>query len=117
MSSKDVRKGITNAKFNEDQSNILFFEIGILSILIGVVIHSWWAFGIAFLGLIFSLRIKFLAVPLIVIFSVIWGFLGYGVGSLFDSSAASYVLAIIAFLSGLGTHLSALEWANDIGSN
>ncbi len=54
MSSEHVRKGVTNAKFNEEQSNILFIEIGILSILIGLMSTSWWAFGGSFLGLIFS---------------------------------------------------------------
>lgn len=75
MSSEHVRKGVTNAKFNEEQSNILFVEIGILSILIGLMSKSWWAFGGSFLGLIFSLRIKFLAIPLMLVFSLVWGLL------------------------------------------
>ncbi|EER8911877.1 TPA: hypothetical protein ACNCEW_003490 [Escherichia coli] len=114
MSSEHVRKGVTNAKFNEEQSNILFIEIGILSILIGLMSKSWWAFGGSFLGLIFSLRIKFLAIPLMIVFSLVWGAIGYSIGALFESTAASIVLGIIAFLSGLGTHLAAVQWANDI---
>lgn len=79
MSSEHVRKGVTNAKFNEEQSNILFIEIGILSILIGLMSESWWAFGGSFLGLIFSLRIKFLAIPLMIVFSLVWGAIGYSI--------------------------------------
>ncbi|MEL9552690.1 hypothetical protein J4X41_24570, partial [Escherichia coli] len=97
MSSEHVRKGVTNAKFNEEQSNILFIEIGILSILIGLMSKSWWAFGGSFLGLIFSLRIKFLAIPLMIVFSLVWGAIGYSIGALFESTAASIVLGIIAF--------------------
>ncbi len=49
MSSEHVRKGVTNAKFNEEQSNILFIEIGILSILIGLMSKSWWPLAVLFL--------------------------------------------------------------------
>ncbi|MFX1033791.1 hypothetical protein ABEM52_18030 [Escherichia coli] len=66
------------------------------------------------LGLIFSLRIKFLAIPLMIVFSLVWGAIGYSIGALFESTAASIVLGIIAFLSGLGTHFAAVQWANDI---
>ena len=35
MNHQDVRKGITNARFNEKNSGILFTEISIVSIAIG----------------------------------------------------------------------------------
>ncbi|WP_340533147.1 hypothetical protein [Escherichia coli] len=62
----------------------------------------------------FSLRIKLLAIPLMIAFSLVWRAIGYSLGTLFESTAASIVLGIIAFLTGLVTHFSALQWANDI---
>ncbi|HBC0834372.1 TPA: hypothetical protein IHO59_005100, partial [Escherichia coli] len=53
-------------------------------------------------------------IPLMIVFSLVWGAIGYSIGALFESTAASIVLGIIAFLSGLGTHFAAVQWANDI---
>ena len=111
----DVRKGITNAQFNEDNSNILFFEIMILAAIAGIATESWWVFGGTFLGLTASLFIKPLAIVIIVLLSLAWGLAGYGIGTLFETIEASIVLAILGFVIGLGVHLSALEWAQDVG--
>ena len=115
MEHQNVRKGITNANFNEENSNVLFGEIAIISILVGVGTQSWWWGGGVFLGLIISLFIKPLAIVLMLLLSICWGVVGYGIGGLFDSNGAMVVLAILGFLIGAGIHFSALEWAEDIG--
>jgi len=115
--SSNVRRGITNAKFNEQNSNILFWEIVILSVLAGGLAQSWWVFGAMFVGLIAALYVQKLAVILMLAFSLVWGLIGFGVGSMFDSTAASVVLSVIAFLSGFGIHMSALQWAQDVGTD
>jgi len=115
--SSNVRKGITNAKFNEENSRILFGEIAILSILIGGLSSSWWVFGAVFLGLIAALYVQKLAVILMVAFSLVWGLIGFVIGSMFDSTAASIVLSVLAFLIGFGIHMSALQWAQDVGAD
>lgn len=114
MSYEDVRKGVTNAKFNEENSNILFGEITILSIFLGVFFKSWWIFGLVFLGCIIALRFERIALFMCIGFSIVWGVIGYGIGTLFDSIGASVVLGIIGLLSGLGANLRALEWVKDI---
>jgi len=40
MSHQDVRKGMTNANFNEENSNILFGEIAIIAIGAGLITQS-----------------------------------------------------------------------------
>ena len=42
MSSNDVRKGMTNAQFNEKQSGILMTEIFIIAVVCGLYFTSWW---------------------------------------------------------------------------
>ncbi|MBW1650642.1 MAG: hypothetical protein JRJ44_08230 [Deltaproteobacteria bacterium] len=116
MEYQNVRKGITNAKFNEENSKILFGEIAIISILVGVGAQSWWWGGGIFLGLIVTLSIKPLAFVLMLLFSISWGVVGYGIGNLFGSIGAMVVLAILGFLIGAGVHFSALEWSEDIGA-
>jgi len=114
MSSANVRKGMTNAKFNEENSNILFGEIFIIAIGLGLFAQSWWVFGGVFLGLIISLFIPKVSIILMIAFSLCWAVIGYGFGSLFGSVGASIVLSILGLISGLGLHFSALEWAQDL---
>ena len=42
MSSGNVRKGMTQAKFNEENVNIVYGEIVILSIIVGLYFQSWY---------------------------------------------------------------------------
>lgn len=114
--SSEVRKGVTNANFNEEQSNIFIIEVFVISIAAGVYYSSWWVFGGVLLGLIIAVFIKILSVPLMLAFSACWGYIGYMIGNYFESSSASIVLAIIGFLAGLGCHLVAFEWVRDIGT-
>ncbi|WP_217511854.1 hypothetical protein [Vibrio metschnikovii] len=117
MSHNEVRKGVTNAKFNEEQSGILFGEMTIISIVIGLYAQSWWIFGITLAGLIIALFIPIIAIPLMVVLSIGWGIIGYGIGALFGSTGASVVIGIIGFVAGIGVHFSALQWAKDIGEH
>ena len=115
MSHNEVRKGMTNAKFNEEQSGILFGEIFIISSGLGLYTQSWWIFGTTFIGLIIALFIPAIAIPLMIILSIGWGIIGFGIGAIFGSTGASVVLGIIGLLAGLGVHFAALQWANDVG--
>ena len=94
--SSEVRKGVSNAHFNEEQSSIFIVEVFVISIVAGLYYSSWWVFGGVLLGLIIAVFIKILSVPLMLAFSI--------------------VLAIIGFLAGLGCHLAAFEWVRDIGT-
>ena len=44
MSTGDVRRGITQASFNEEQANTFYKEVLILSIIAGVFLQSWFVF-------------------------------------------------------------------------
>lgn len=114
MSANDVRKGVTNARFNEKNSNILFLEIIAIAVAAGAGTESWWVFGGVFIALTGGLYIRVIAIPLMVVLSCFWGLIGYGIGSAADSTGAAVVLGILGFLMGLGVHFSALQWAKDI---
>ena len=55
--STSVRKGVTDAKFNEEAFGFLFCEIVTLSIAAGVATSSWWCFGGVLLGLLIVIAI------------------------------------------------------------
>ena len=114
MDHNEVRKGVTNAKFNEDNSGILFLEVLIVSAVIGFVLTSWIYFGLSIFVMMFCLLFRPLAVLLSLVISIGWGIIGYLIGTLF-SHDASIVLGIIGLLSGLGMHMSAIQWTRDIG--
>lgn len=115
MNSGEVRKGVTQAKFNADYANVVFGEIGLIAIAVGVYCQSWYVFGGVLLGLICTMMIPLLNIILAITLSVIWGGIGYEIGTFF-STQASYVICGLSFLSGIGIHLAAIEWSKDIGS-
>lgn len=117
MGHKDVRKGMTQSNFNEKNSNILFGEIFIIAIVVGIAMQSWWWFGGIFLGLITMLFIKPLAIVLMILLSACWGLIGYTIGAFFNSTGAMIILGLIGFLAGLGAHMSGLQWARDIAED
>lgn len=113
-SEEQVRKGITNSLFNEDNSGILIGEIFIIAVVIGLTKQSWWYFGGILLGLSILLGIPFLGALLCILLSIAWGIIGFFIGSLFDSNAASWVIGILAFIAGLSIHFSGKQWLNDL---
>ncbi|GGQ06319.1 hypothetical protein [Shewanella litoralis] len=114
MEFNNVRKGISNAKFNEENSKILFGEVALISLFIGLGTQSWWWGGGVFISFLVALQIKPIAIFLMVVLSLAWGGIGYGIGTLFESTGAMVVLAGLGFFIGLGVHLSGLEWSQDI---
>lgn len=114
MSQEDVRKGITNAKFNEESSNILFGEITLLSIFLGGVSESWWVLGLVFLGCTTALRFKPAVLFMCIGFSIIWGIIGYGIGMIIGGIGTSVVLGVIGLLGGIVVNMRALKKVNAI---
>jgi hypothetical protein len=114
INSDDVRKGITQANFNEKYSGFLFSELSVLSIACGLYWHSWWVFGIVYFGFIVCLIVQKLATILCILLSIVWGIIGYFIGTLFDSLGASVVLSIIGLLTSGGAHISALQYTKDL---
>lgn len=115
MNHKDIRKGVTQAEFNEDSSTILLGEIVIISILAGAFTHSWWGFGICLFGLLACMFFKKTAFYLAIILSLCWAGVGVYIGlDWFKNTGAAVVLAIIGLVAGLGVHFSALEYIEDL---
>jgi len=115
MSSGNVRKGITQAKFNEDAVNIIFAEIAILSIAAGIYYQSWYVGGILFVGLLVGFKIKPLAIVLACVFSISWAYGTILIVQIFtDSTAALVVLGGIALLATGGAHMGGIEYVDDL---
>ena len=115
MSENDVRKGIVNARFNEENSGVLALEIVMISIVSGLVMQSWWWAGGMFFGLFIALLIKPLAYFLMILLSLFWGGVGFILGCLIGSTGAMVVLSLLGLVVGLGTHFSALQYFQDLG--
>lgn len=121
--SADVRKGVTEAKFNESQSGLIFMEHFIASVLVGVICHmhfhkwGWWAFGGAYIGGFILLMVPFFANLFSLACSIGWGYLGYLIGMAFKSFPAAMVLAFLFFLVSMGMHLAGMRWMHDMESS
>ncbi|WP_447868307.1 hypothetical protein [Rahnella aceris] len=116
-SGKEVRSAITQSKFNEENSGVLLAEIFIISAVCGFVGSSWWAFGGSLILLFIILSVKVLSQIFMVVLSLGWGLVGYGIGSVFGSVGAMVVLSVIGFICGLGLHLSGLQWLKDLNND
>lgn len=111
-----VRRGMTNAKFNDEMSDVLGIEISIVSVAIGFAMKSWWWGGGTFLALIFMALIPSIGTIMCYIFGIAWGVIGYYVGSYLFGDSAGWVIGIIAGLSGIGTNLAGRQYFEDIGT-
>lgn len=111
-----VRRGMTNAKFNEKVSDILSFEITIVAFGIGFLTKSWWWGGGTFLALMILTIIPTIGTILCYIFGTAWGVIGYFLGGLIFGSEASWVIGIIVGLCGIGFNLAARQHFEDIGT-
>ena len=50
MSIRDKRAEFTQAKFNDDDSSLVIFEIIVIAIAFGIEMQRWWWGGGIFLG-------------------------------------------------------------------
>ncbi len=113
MSTGDVRRGITQAMYNQEQATTFYTEVFILSIVAGVFLQSWFVFLGASMFLFLGIHVPILGTIIIWGLSLGWGIGGFALGSIFNDDAA-IVLGILAFIAGLGTHYSAKEYAADL---
>ena len=116
--STSVRKGMTDAKFNEEAFRILFVEIVFLSIVAGVATSSWWCFGGVLLGLLIVINIPQLVEYICWIAVVAWGSFGFWIGkNLFEDIGAAVVLFAILGLGSYALHKAGIQHVNDVGTS
>lgn len=111
-----VRRGMTNAKFNEEMSNVLGYEVSFIAISIGLLTKSWWWGGGTFLALMILTWIPSTGKILCVILGIAWGVIGYYAGNYFFSADAGWVIGIILGLCGIGANLAGRQHLEDIGN-
>ena len=138
MAVGSTRKGVTQAKFNDDASNFVFAEIGILSGVVGYYFSDWYIFGGMLVGLIICLYIPIINIIMGVGLSVLWALIGakitcffqdtnipnltntfeyadiYNVLVVLFSTPPSQIIGGLLFLASLGAHLATIEWTRDI---
>ena len=131
MSIGNVRKGVTQSSFNEGAANAVIVEIILLSSALGYFFGNWYVFGGLLIGLGIAFMIPILNIILALIFALSWGVIGATLGKPFQnlesikdvsidlilslfSTPASQVLGGFLFLSGLGLHLSFIEYERDL---
>ncbi len=114
MSYKDVRRGHTQAEFNDTASNWLFFEVLFLAVAAGLTTSSWWVFGGCILGMLIMTWVRKLAIVLVIILTLLWTVIAFAVGLNFWGWGAALVLGVLALLITAGLHMGALEWMDDV---
>lgn len=112
---QEVRKGITQAKFNETAFSVVAVELVIIAIAAGILTHSWIVFGVSLVGLLICLQIRKVAIIMSIILSVGWGFVAWKLAAIFDISLTGLiVISILATLIGGGYHIASMEYAEDL---
>lgn len=112
--SSAVRKGVTDAKFNEEAAGLVVGEILFFSVFAGLASGSWWCFGGAFIGLIIICAVPQLAW----IMSVFWGGLGFWIGKVvIEDIGATVILSAIFGGCSYVLHRAAMQHAQDIGTS
>lgn len=111
-----VRRGVTNANFNEKVSDILVYEIVAVAFAIGYFTKSWWWGGGTLLALFILSMIPSTGVILCYIFGIAWGVVGYYLGNLLFGNDAAWVIGIFAALCGIGANLAGRQYYEDIGT-
>ena len=48
--------------------------------------------------------------------TALWAVAGFHIGEVIGHEGVNYLIAVIADLISLGTHLGAIEWAEDLGA-
>jgi len=128
-----VRRGMTNAQFNIKNSNFLYGEIFVVSVLLAIglshFLNGWIVFVVSFMGMIFMTVKKVAGFILIYIFSLFWMMTAAGFGfyicggnfgtygSILTAVIGGLVFGVAGMAISMGGHLSALEWSQDIGNN
>ncbi|TES56155.1 hypothetical protein E2L07_05565 [Halalkalibacterium halodurans] len=116
MGYKDVRKGNTQAQFNDSAANFLFGECFVVAIIAGLATFNWAVFGLVLLALLVTTWFRKGAIILTIIFSICWTLIGFAIGAALGGPIAGIVFAIIALLVSAGTHIGAIEWMDDMAS-
>jgi len=113
----DVRRALTQARFNEDNANLLIGEIVIVAFAVAALANSVIVAVLALIGMIFGLQHPGFAGVMVLVFSIGWGVIGWFLGmALGESLDAAIGVALLGFVIGLGANLSGVEWARDVGS-
>ena len=116
MSIRNTRAGFTQAKFNDDASSVVIFEILVIAVAFGIGMQSWWWGGGVFLAGVIVMSTPILNVVFCYAMSALWATAGFQIGNEIGQDGANYVIGILAGLISLGFHLGAIEWAQDMGS-
>ena len=111
-----VEAGFTQAKFNDDASSFVIFEILVIAVAFGIGMQSWWWGGGIFLGGMIVMVTPILNILFCIAMTAAWAVAGFHIGETIDQEGANYVIAILAGLISLGAHLGAIEWAEDMGA-
>lgn len=113
----DVRVGNTQADWNKENAEALPVQALIIGVLLGIAYKSWWIGGGTFLGLLILLQIPFVGTFICILLSLIYGFIGYTIGTHFFSTSAGWVIGIFVGLGTLAMNLSSKQWIKDVSDD
>jgi len=71
-----VRKGVSQAKFNEDAANVIYGEVLIFSAVMGLSFSNWYVFGAMIIGMIICIHIPIVNIIMSLFLSFLWAVIG-----------------------------------------
>ncbi len=114
MSEREIRRALTNAKFNNSGFTVVATEIFAIAIGTGIYFNSWAIGGGTWLVLIILINFGIFAIPYLILMSVCWAIIAFVLASIFAGLSGQIVIAIIAFVIAIGVHFAGIEHVEDI---
>jgi len=115
VTHETIEAGIINADIAQSGSGCLLLQIIAASLALGIWSKSWWVFGGCLLLMFIITFVKPLAVVLSIALAGAFGAIGAAIGyHAFESTGATVVIGVIAFVLALGGNLAGLEYIRHI---
>jgi len=114
MKSADVRRGVTQATFNQKIAGFLYLQVLAVPAGIGYMLNSWIVFGVLLLQLAVGVSRPKLALFIVTVFSIGWSAIAFYVVGMFAGLEGQIVAAIVCGIMALGANMAGVEWTQDM---
>lgn len=121
-----IRKGMSQASYNESNFKILLIEMMVVALMLGIFYKSLWVFAGAIIATGFLLSYRKSGLLIVFMFSLFWGLLaaqfGYNAiggqfltpGNYILAWVGGYLFAAAGFWLALSVHVSGLQYFQDL---
>jgi hypothetical protein len=126
MNEDQIRRGNTQASFNEEMSGPYLAQFAFLGLVAGImqsmgnipfIPKDWSSWMIGIITLISSIILSMIpkvSQIFLILLTLMWGFIGFEMAGGDVGSGTSWAFAILATIIAAGLNMSGMQWSKDI---